>query len=301
MAFLKQSKYSRKRPKTGRKNRDSSTHYYDHHKQSYSQKTDLDAITNHAIEATGITTSIYGAQTLQNAKRIFGDDKFNLYQHIKDVFHETSTGDVNDLLKYLQTSKSLTSEFLSKKVKNQYVEFIAMSRNVLEIEDQMSEMDDMLKSMSVSMKSLHETKFKILDRTANALNPNGAMSEDRIRDTEQERDLAKQEMEVLESMHEQILQHIQLRQLQQATDLIVTARNENFHLKPSARKRAAGFINTHVRELEVQIVEQLSSSSYLPDMKRDKLSTLLMKLGFVDEAMELFLAHKSKTLKHNIR
>ena len=61
------------------------------------------------------------------------------------------------------------------------------------------------------------------------------------------------------------------------------------------------FINAHIHELEALIIDQLSSTSYLPEIKRDKLSTLLMRLGFVDQAMELYLEHKSKALKQTIR
>ena len=51
---------------------------------------------------------------------------------------------------------------------------------------------------------------------------------------EEHRDREQQQMEVLESMNVQILQHIQL---QQATELIVTASNKHRHLKQSARHR----------------------------------------------------------------
>eukprot|EP01084_Bolivina_argentea_P269637 458308_1 len=303
--FKKKSKYSRKKPKIV-SNRNGGYGGYGNNgiMDDYKESFKTDKITsNHTISATTNSTSFYGIQTLQNAKRIFGDDKFNLYQHIKELFRHTSTGDVPDLLQYLSISKLQTSDFLSKKVKNQYKEFISMSRNVLEIEDQMSEMDDMLKSMSKSMKSLHETSFKLTnnngigigDSSLNKLNDIIGINE------EEQKDRERQEMEVLESMHEQILQHIQLRQLQQATDLIVTAKNEQVNLKQSARKRATNFINNHIHELESLIVDQLSSTSYLPDIKRDKLSTLLMKLGFVDEAMELYLSYKSKSLKQTIR
>ena len=49
------------------------------------------------------------------------------------------------------------------------------------------------------------------------------------------------------------------------------------------------------------LVVPTSSAGYLPEIKRDKLSTLLMRLGFVDAAMELYLEHKSKNLKQTIR
>ena len=248
------SKFSRQRPnlrhKTNRKNNNNGkinggfVHYHDDYKSGggggggrgggkghhVKTRTDINLIRNETIEATGSPTSFYGIQTLNNVKRIFGDDKFDLYQHMKDLFAESSTSDIQDLLIYLNESKSLTSKYLSKEVKDQYTEFISMSRNVLEIEDQMTEMDDMLKSMSVTMKSLHETNFKMLQRTNDQINGNNkniGINEEEQRDREQ------QEMEVLESMHEQILQHIQLRQLQQATDLIVTAKNEQVNLKQS--------------------------------------------------------------------
>lgn len=169
----------------------------------------------------------YGLQDLDNVKRTFGGDQFDLYRHIKEVLAQTSTDDVPNLLEYLNDSKGLTKKFLSKTVKNQYIDFIAMSRNVLEIDDQMSELDDMLKSMSLSLKSLHETKFEMLRRQKAKAHPQIGINEEEQRDREQ------QEMELLESMNEQILQHIQLRQLQQATDQIVIAQNEMSNLKPA--------------------------------------------------------------------
>ena len=227
----RKQKYSRFKPnKKSTKSQNNNNNNY--HQDDYKQLSPISKKPSHRIDKSGGNSvlSYYGKQSLINAKRNFGDEKFNLYQHIKELFAQTSTADIDAVLHYLNESKTLTSNFLSNKVNNQYKEFISMSRNVLEIEDQMTEMDDMLKSMSVSLKALHETNFSMLQPShLNRVNQRNSIG---INDEEQ-RDREQQEMEVLESMQDQILQHIQLRQLQQATDLIVTAKNEQVNLKLS--------------------------------------------------------------------
>ena len=290
---------------------------------------------------------INGELNLERTKDLFGDSKFKAGDYVSHLFSKIEPKDANFFVKELETRKQDTSDHLSSEVVRKYEDFIKMSRLALEIEDQMIEMNDMLKYMSHNIKNLHSTSFDIIQ----VLNENNL----KFAENEQKRrDRQEQALEALDTINEQISQHIQLRQLQQAIELIIAAKREfgkpaqqtqllrrasslalqnnassnSRHSRRNSNagkmsgamaaaavvKQAAGndllsinnsdslaFIDDHIVTIHSLIVDQLTSQSYLPDAKRDRLSALLMRLGYVDESMSLYLQYKSEQLKQLIR
>ena len=72
-------------------------------------------------------------------------------------------------------------------------------------------------------------------------------------------------------------------------------------LSAAAANESLGFIDEHIDTIHELIVDRLTSQSKLPKVKRHRLSLLLMRLGYVDESMFLYLQFKSDELKQQIR
>ncbi|ETO15970.1 hypothetical protein RFI_21391 [Reticulomyxa filosa] len=93
--------------------------------------------------------------------RTFGES-FDIKIYVKNTLSSIDPTESSDILEDLRDRRNETAKDLSRKVGNNYVQFIDMSRNVINIENQMEEISIMLKNFQNSMKDLKETRFGLL-------------------------------------------------------------------------------------------------------------------------------------------
>eukprot|EP01084_Bolivina_argentea_P214878 364749_1 len=71
------------------KNGIGSDYYHDDYKSNH-----INTLTATSKHKMSTSTSYYGKKTLGNTKQIFGDEHFNLLEHINELFSKSSTNDV---------------------------------------------------------------------------------------------------------------------------------------------------------------------------------------------------------------
>ncbi|ETO33382.1 hypothetical protein RFI_03725, partial [Reticulomyxa filosa] len=185
--------------------------------------------------------------------KMFGNG-FEMPPYLKNTLGSIEPTEAEDILHDLVERRNETAKDLSRKVGSNYVQFIDMSRNVMNIENQMEEVSTMLKNFGAFVKKLNETNMRQTKKKEKekekemqylvAPKPNEfkkdifiiiliilisineelyLYNEDMIQSFHEQKERLENDWQAICSWHEQLSQYVCNRQFTEAVDLIINA------------------------------------------------------------------------------